>query len=106
MWFYLCQFNQVIIESANRLAELVLVKQSFAICGTGLYTNEFFLPITVFKSSAKLCLTVGTVFLSCVFVFPQAVKNKYASSKLMGISQLPQLKSATIKDLAASLLAN
>ncbi|XP_041931227.1 G2/mitotic-specific cyclin-B2 [Alosa sapidissima] len=35
-----------------------------------------------------------------------AVKNKYASHKLMSISQLEQLKSSVIKDLAASLLAN
>ncbi|XP_028812166.1 G2/mitotic-specific cyclin-B2 [Denticeps clupeoides] len=33
-----------------------------------------------------------------------AVKNKYASSKLMRISQLSQLKSKVIKDLAAPLL--
>ncbi|XP_062374941.1 G2/mitotic-specific cyclin-B2-like [Sardina pilchardus] len=35
-----------------------------------------------------------------------AVKNKYASHKLMSISQLEQLKSSVIKDLAASLLTN
>nr|Q60FX9.1 RecName: Full=G2/mitotic-specific cyclin-B2 [Anguilla japonica]BAD52077.1 cyclin B2 [Anguilla japonica] len=33
-----------------------------------------------------------------------AIKNKYASSRLMRISLLPQLKAAVIKDLAAPLL--
>ncbi|KPP78452.1 G2/mitotic-specific cyclin-B2-like [Scleropages formosus] len=35
-----------------------------------------------------------------------AVKNKYASSRLMKISLLPQLKSTLIKDMAAPLLSN
>ncbi|XP_068551414.1 G2/mitotic-specific cyclin-B2 [Anas acuta] len=33
-----------------------------------------------------------------------AIKNKYASSKLLRISSIPQLNSKTIKDLASSLL--
>ncbi|XP_044837168.1 G2/mitotic-specific cyclin-B2 isoform X1 [Mauremys mutica] len=33
-----------------------------------------------------------------------AIKNKYASSKLMRISTIPQLNSKTVKDLASSLL--
>ncbi|NXU76487.1 CCNB2 protein, partial [Oreotrochilus melanogaster] len=33
-----------------------------------------------------------------------AIKNKYASSKLLAISTIPQLSSAIIKDLASSLL--
>ncbi|XP_070817913.1 G2/mitotic-specific cyclin-B2-like isoform X1 [Chaetodon trifascialis] len=36
----------------------------------------------------------------------QAVRNKYSSSKLMKISLLPQLKSSTIKHMAAALLNN
>ncbi|KAL4613370.1 G2/mitotic-specific cyclin-B2 [Arapaima gigas] len=35
-----------------------------------------------------------------------AVKNKYASSRLMKVSLLPQLKSAIIKDMAAPLLSS
>uniref|UniRef100_A0A4W5QAE0 Cyclin B2 n=1 Tax=Hucho hucho TaxID=62062 RepID=A0A4W5QAE0_9TELE len=34
----------------------------------------------------------------------QAVKNKYASSRLMRISLIPQLKSAVVNDMAAALL--
>ncbi|XP_064835236.1 G2/mitotic-specific cyclin-B2-like [Oncorhynchus masou masou] len=34
----------------------------------------------------------------------QAVKNKYASSRLMRISLIPQLKSALVNDMAAALL--
>ncbi|KAM7424723.1 hypothetical protein PAMA_000873 [Pampus argenteus] len=36
----------------------------------------------------------------------QAVKNKYSSSKLLKISLIPQLQSATIKNMAAALLNN
>ncbi|XP_074481303.1 G2/mitotic-specific cyclin-B2-like [Sebastes fasciatus] len=36
----------------------------------------------------------------------QAVRNKYSSSKLMKISLLPQLKSSTIKTMAAALLSH
>lgn len=36
----------------------------------------------------------------------QAVKNKYASSKLMRISLIPQLKSSIVKNMAAALLDN
>ncbi|XP_066557393.1 G2/mitotic-specific cyclin-B2 isoform X2 [Amia ocellicauda] len=35
-----------------------------------------------------------------------AIKNKYASSKLMSISTIPQLKSAVIREMAAPLLEN
>nr|XP_019968903.1 PREDICTED: G2/mitotic-specific cyclin-B2-like [Paralichthys olivaceus] len=35
----------------------------------------------------------------------QAVKTKYSSSKLMKISLIPQLKSSTVKNMAASLLS-
>lgn len=34
----------------------------------------------------------------------QAVKNKYASSRLLKISTIPQLNSRTIKDLASPLM--
>ncbi|TKS70478.1 G2/mitotic-specific cyclin-B2 [Collichthys lucidus] len=36
----------------------------------------------------------------------QAVKTKYSSSKLMKISLIPQLKSATIRNMAAALLSS
>ncbi|KAG8001124.1 G2/mitotic-specific cyclin-B2, partial [Nibea albiflora] len=36
----------------------------------------------------------------------QAVKTKYSSSKLMKISLIPQLKSATIKNMAAALISS
>lgn len=35
----------------------------------------------------------------------QAVRNKYASSKLQKISLIPQLKSAVVKNMAAALLS-
>ncbi|XP_069046639.1 G2/mitotic-specific cyclin-B2 [Lepisosteus oculatus] len=35
-----------------------------------------------------------------------AIKNKYASSKLLRISTIPQLRSSTIQDMAAPLLEN
>ena len=39
-----------------------------------------------------------------LFLFQQAVKNKYARSKLMKISLVPHLKSSVLMAMAAPLL--
>lgn len=44
------------------------------------------------------------MMLDCLLL--QAVKNKYASSKLLKISLIPQLRSALLRSMAAPLLAS
>ncbi|NWV61811.1 CCNB2 protein, partial [Malurus elegans] len=55
--------------------------------------------VTTMKHMAKNVVKVNEKLTKYI-----AIKNKYASSKLMTISTIPQLNSEIIKDLAASLL--
>ncbi|KAI1889636.1 hypothetical protein AGOR_G00164990 [Albula goreensis] len=88
-----------IAAAALCLSQLVLdgKKWSVTLQHYSSYSEDHLKPIM--QHMAKNVVRVNEGFTKHV-----AVKNKYASSRLMRISLLPQLKAALIKDMAAPLL--